>query len=187
MSKGLGTGRGRDGCDRRRGPEEDQSPGNTLRTVEAGGKPYGPGPGQSQSWARRRRVPNGRQPSSSGSAARDRERGGVAKDPRPRAWLLGGVRVSVGPRTIGEEEWRLKQAGSPLKLLAVPEEEPTEDTKPPVPQIGSSRRRVRLLRVSEEPLIVGYPVFENANLLGYSPRSPGALDEAFLPRFYRKQ
>ncbi len=52
------------------------------------------------------------------------------RDPRPRGtpggksepvrvWLLGGFRVTVGPRSIGEEEWRLKKAASLLKLLAL--------------------------------------------------------------------
>ena len=51
------------------------------------------------------------------------------RDPRPRGtlgsselvriWLLGGFRVSVGPRSIGEEGWRLKKAASLLKLLAL--------------------------------------------------------------------
>src|SRR5215210_8003403 len=36
-----------------------------------------------------------------------------------RAWLLGGFRISVGSRSIGEGEWRLKKAGSLLKLLAL--------------------------------------------------------------------
>jgi predicted ATPase/DNA-binding SARP family transcriptional activator/DNA-binding CsgD family transcriptional regulator len=36
-----------------------------------------------------------------------------------RVWLLGGFKVSVGSRRIGEEEWRLKKAGSLLKLLAL--------------------------------------------------------------------
>jgi DNA-binding SARP family transcriptional activator len=36
-----------------------------------------------------------------------------------RIWLLGGFRVSVGSRSIGEEEWRLKKAGSLIKLLAL--------------------------------------------------------------------
>ncbi len=51
-------------------------------------------------------------------------------DPRPqgtpggesepvRVWLLDGFRVMVGPRSIGEEEWRLKKAASLLKLLAL--------------------------------------------------------------------
>jgi DNA-binding SARP family transcriptional activator len=42
--------------------------------------------------------------------------------PRPevvRIWLLGGFRVSVGSRTIGEEEWRLRKAASLVKLLAL--------------------------------------------------------------------
>ena len=37
-----------------------------------------------------------------------------------RIWLLGGFRISVGSsRSIGEDEWRLKKAGSLLKLLAL--------------------------------------------------------------------
>jgi predicted ATPase/DNA-binding SARP family transcriptional activator/DNA-binding CsgD family transcriptional regulator len=36
-----------------------------------------------------------------------------------RLWLLGGFRVSVGSRSIGEQEWHLKKAGSLLKLLAL--------------------------------------------------------------------
>ena len=38
-----------------------------------------------------------------------------------RVWLLGGFKVTVGSRTIGEEEWRLKKAGSLVKLLALAE------------------------------------------------------------------
>jgi predicted ATPase/DNA-binding SARP family transcriptional activator len=38
-----------------------------------------------------------------------------------RVWLLGGFRVSVGSRSIGEEEWRLKKAASLVKLLALAE------------------------------------------------------------------
>jgi DNA-binding SARP family transcriptional activator len=36
-----------------------------------------------------------------------------------RVWLLGGFRVSVGSRSIGQEGWRLKKAGSVLKVLAL--------------------------------------------------------------------
>jgi DNA-binding SARP family transcriptional activator len=37
-----------------------------------------------------------------------------------RIWLLGSFRISVGSsRSIGEDEWRLKKAGSLLKLLAL--------------------------------------------------------------------
>src|SRR5215210_7266892 len=36
-----------------------------------------------------------------------------------RIWLLGGFRVSVGSRSIAEDEWHLKKAGSLLKLLAL--------------------------------------------------------------------
>lgn len=33
--------------------------------------------------------------------------------------MLGSFKVSVGPRNIGEGEWRLKKAGSLVKLLAL--------------------------------------------------------------------
>ncbi|MCD6054927.1 MAG: transcriptional activator domain protein, partial [Rubrobacteraceae bacterium] len=36
-----------------------------------------------------------------------------------RIWLLGGFRVSVGPRTIEGDTWRLKKAASLVKLLAL--------------------------------------------------------------------
>jgi predicted ATPase/DNA-binding SARP family transcriptional activator/DNA-binding CsgD family transcriptional regulator len=36
-----------------------------------------------------------------------------------RVWLLGGFRVSVGSRTIQQNEWRLKKAASLVKLLAL--------------------------------------------------------------------
>src|SRR5919112_3624484 len=36
-----------------------------------------------------------------------------------RLWLLGGFRVSVNSRNIGEEEWHLRKAGSLLKVLAL--------------------------------------------------------------------
>src|SRR3712207_1565492 len=36
-----------------------------------------------------------------------------------RVRLLGGFRVSVGPRTVGEDGWRLKKAKSLVKLLAL--------------------------------------------------------------------
>src|SRR5918998_79786 len=36
-----------------------------------------------------------------------------------RIWLLGGFRVSVNSRNIGEEEWHLRKAGSLLKVLAL--------------------------------------------------------------------
>ena len=38
-----------------------------------------------------------------------------------RVWLLGGFRVSVGSRSLGEKGWRLKKATSLLKLLALAE------------------------------------------------------------------
>ena len=39
--------------------------------------------------------------------------------PALRIWLLGGFRVSVGSRSIGDEEWHLRKAGSLLKVLAL--------------------------------------------------------------------
>jgi DNA-binding SARP family transcriptional activator len=36
-----------------------------------------------------------------------------------RVWLLGGFRVSVGARTIGDEKWRRRKAASLVKLLAL--------------------------------------------------------------------
>ena len=36
-----------------------------------------------------------------------------------RVQLLGGFRVSVGPRTIEPSEWRLKKAAALVKLLAL--------------------------------------------------------------------
>jgi DNA-binding SARP family transcriptional activator len=36
-----------------------------------------------------------------------------------RVWLLGGFRVSVGSRTIRQDEWRLKKAAALVKLLAL--------------------------------------------------------------------
>src|SRR5215218_4071553 len=36
-----------------------------------------------------------------------------------RVWLLGGFRVSVGSRAIGQDAWRLKKAASLIKLLAL--------------------------------------------------------------------
>jgi hypothetical protein len=36
-----------------------------------------------------------------------------------RVWLLGGFRVSVGSRAIGQEAWRLRKAAALVKLLAL--------------------------------------------------------------------
>lgn len=36
-----------------------------------------------------------------------------------RVWMLGGLRVSVGTRTIEEDAWRLRKAASLIKLLAL--------------------------------------------------------------------
>jgi DNA-binding SARP family transcriptional activator len=36
-----------------------------------------------------------------------------------RIWLLSEFRVSVGTRTIEQDEWRLRKAASLVKLLAI--------------------------------------------------------------------
>jgi hypothetical protein len=36
-----------------------------------------------------------------------------------RIWLLGGFWVSVGSKTIEQDQWRLRKAASLVKLLAV--------------------------------------------------------------------
>lgn len=36
-----------------------------------------------------------------------------------RFWLLGGFGLSIGPRTIEADRWRLKKATSLIKLLAL--------------------------------------------------------------------
>jgi DNA-binding SARP family transcriptional activator len=36
-----------------------------------------------------------------------------------RVWLLGGFRVSVGSRTIGEDQWHLRKAAALVKVLAL--------------------------------------------------------------------
>jgi DNA-binding SARP family transcriptional activator len=36
-----------------------------------------------------------------------------------RIWLLGGFKVSVGSRSIGEEQWNLRKSQSLLKVLAL--------------------------------------------------------------------
>ena len=43
----------------------------------------------------------------------------VARSEPMRIRLLGGFRVSVGPRSITGDAWRLKKAASLLKLLAL--------------------------------------------------------------------
>src|SRR5829696_4575843 len=44
---------------------------------------------------------------------------GVARSEAMRVWLLGGFGVSVGPRTVADDTWRLKRAASLVKLLAL--------------------------------------------------------------------
>ena len=44
----------------------------------------------------------------------------IGGHPEPlRVKLLGGFSASIGTRTIGEDEWRLKKAGDLVKLLAL--------------------------------------------------------------------
>jgi hypothetical protein len=68
-----------------------------------------------------------------------------------RVDLLGGFRVSVGPRTIGEDAWRLKKAKSLLKLLALA-------TAPhsSVPTFPSVRCAVHTAQPFADALLVGY-------------------------------
>jgi predicted ATPase/DNA-binding SARP family transcriptional activator len=44
---------------------------------------------------------------------------GVIRSEAVRVWLLGGFRVSVGPRTIEDNEWRLRKAAGLVKLLSL--------------------------------------------------------------------
>jgi DNA-binding SARP family transcriptional activator len=44
---------------------------------------------------------------------------GVEQSEAVRVWLLGGFRVSVGSRTMGQDRWRLKKAAALVKLLAL--------------------------------------------------------------------
>jgi predicted ATPase/DNA-binding SARP family transcriptional activator/DNA-binding CsgD family transcriptional regulator len=51
--------------------------------------------------------------------AAQRQRSPTRKPEAVRIRLLGGFGVSVGPRIVGEKEWRLRKAGSLIKLLAL--------------------------------------------------------------------
>ena len=53
---------------------------------------------------------------SSGRSSPERWKGSVET---VRIWLFGGFRVSVGSRTIRQDEWRLRKAASLVKLLAL--------------------------------------------------------------------
>jgi DNA-binding SARP family transcriptional activator len=44
---------------------------------------------------------------------------GIARSEGVRVWLLGGFRISVGPRTIEHDQWRLRKAAASVKLLAL--------------------------------------------------------------------
>lgn len=50
---------------------------------------------------------------------RMRHSSGVGKHEVVRVWLLGNFRVAVGPLNIEEDRWRLRKAGSLVKLLAL--------------------------------------------------------------------
>ena len=44
----------------------------------------------------------------------------LGREPKAvRVWLLGTFRVSVGSRTIEQDQWRLRKAASLVKLLAI--------------------------------------------------------------------
>jgi len=63
-----------------------------------------------------------------------------------RIRLLGGFRVSVGSRTVGNDRWRLKKAKGVVKLLAFLRRQPssptvrapTETRKPPSNRMRSA-------------------------------------------------
>ncbi len=55
------------------------------------------------------------------SASRARRGLGEVEYEAVRVWMLGGFRVSAGPRTIAEDGWRLRKAASLIKLLALTE------------------------------------------------------------------
>ncbi|HWS80494.1 MAG TPA: hypothetical protein VN178_05665 [Rubrobacter sp.] len=55
---------------------------------------------------------------SSRAPTRREERSGRGPE-AVRVWLLGGFRLSVGSRTIGEERWRRRKAPALVKLLAL--------------------------------------------------------------------
>jgi DNA-binding SARP family transcriptional activator len=44
---------------------------------------------------------------------------GATRSEAVRVWLLGGFRVSVGPRTIQQDKWRSRKAAALVKLLAL--------------------------------------------------------------------
>ena len=48
-----------------------------------------------------------------------RRRSGGLESEAVRVWLLDGFQVSVGPRNIGEDQWRLTKAKSLVKILAL--------------------------------------------------------------------
>jgi predicted ATPase/DNA-binding SARP family transcriptional activator len=57
---------------------------------------------------------------SSGSEGMTQKQAPTGKKPEiVRVWLLGGFRVSVGSRTIKDDEWRLSKAAALVKLLAL--------------------------------------------------------------------
>src|SRR5215208_552326 len=44
---------------------------------------------------------------------------GVGRSGEVRVWLLSGFRVPLGPRTIEQDQWRLRKAAALVKLLAL--------------------------------------------------------------------
>jgi DNA-binding SARP family transcriptional activator len=67
---------------------------------------------------KQKKMPHPQQAADEQRDARPKETPG-GKPEAVRVWLLGGFRVSVGFRSIEEEEWRLRKAASLLKLLAL--------------------------------------------------------------------
>jgi DNA-binding SARP family transcriptional activator len=58
--------------------------------------------------------------SSASSKRLARSERALGREPRAvRVWLLGTFRVSVGSRTIEQDQWRLRKAASLVKLLAI--------------------------------------------------------------------
>ena len=77
-----------------------------------------------------------------------------------RVGLLGGFRVSIGTRSVGEGEWRLRKAASLVKLLALAEghrmhqEQAMEHlwpTLPPKPASNNLRQAIHAARRALEP------------------------------------
>jgi predicted ATPase/DNA-binding CsgD family transcriptional regulator len=108
-----------------------------------------------------------------------------------RVWLLGGFRVSVGERAIGEDEWRLRKAGSLLKLLALapghrlPRERAMDLLWPDLGPKAAANNLHHALHVARKTLDAGLPAASGylslrAGRLALCPDGPVWVDvEAF--------